>query len=341
MKIAITADPSIPVPPIHYGGIERIIYMLIEELVARGHELILFAHKDSKVPCKLIAYTGEGQSYLNMINNTRLITYSLIKEKPDVIHSFGRLAYLTFLLPFPIKKIMSYQREPTLSQIITALRFSKKGSLIFTGCSEYIAAKIRHLAPSFAIHNFVDIKKYDFNEHVDDNAPLVFLGRIEHIKGAHIAIEIAIKSGKNLIVAGNIPQEEIHLKYFENEIKPHINNATIKYIGPVNDVQKNQILGSACAFLMPVLWNEPFGIVMAEALACGTPVLGFPSGAIPEVIRNGENGFLCDTKEELLEAIQKLSNQMRKNARKDAQNRFDVQYITDQYIELYNYKIYK
>lgn len=333
-NIAITADPSIPVPPLYYGGVERIIDMLIKGLTERGHQITLYAHPDSRVNCRLEAYSAKGQSAIDIFRNTAKVT-SLLKGNYDLVHSFGRLAYLLGVLPAQLPKIMSYQREPTISQVKKAIRLSRKNTLYFTGCSNYIAHQIRPYAPSFAIPNGVPMGKYTCIAKVREEAPLVFLGRIEYIKGAHIAIEIAIKTGRKLIIAGNVPADLSAQEYFKTSIKPFIDNRQIEYVGPVNDVQKNEILGNAYAFLMPILWNEPFGIVMIEALACGTPVIGFNRGAVPEVIQNGVNGFVCDTMEEMIAQVDNIRLLDRLSSRKSAEDNFSDRVIINAYERLY------
>lgn len=337
MKIAITADPEIPVPPVFYGGIERIIFMLIEELHKEGHEIILFAHKDSKVPCKLVPYPSIGQSKLDQFKNMACITRHALINKFDVIHSFGRLAYLAFVLPLNVKKIMSYQREPTISQVKLASKLAYKNSLFFTGCSEYIAKQIRPYAPSFAIHNFVDVNHYDFKEKVRNDAPLMFLGRIEEIKGPHLAIDIAKKTGNKLIIAGNIPDAVKHQQYFEKYIKPNIDDEQIKYVGPVNDRQKNELLGQSKAFLMPILWDEPFGIVMVEAMACGTPVIGLRRGSVPEVITEGIDGYICTSANEMIDAVKNIAAIDRRQVREACTRKFSSKVIEREYMEVYKF----
>jgi glycosyltransferase involved in cell wall biosynthesis len=334
MKIVITADPAIPVPPIHYGGVERIIDMLIKGLISQGHEVTLFAHVDSAVDCKLVPYPAKGQNKWDIIRNTLKVS-SLLKGRYDLVHSFGRLAYLSALLPTSLPKIMSYQREPTLSQVKKAVKLSRKDTLWFTGCSEYIACQIRPIAPSTSIPNGVSVDTYTFQPIVSYDAPLVFLGRIEHIKGPHLAIEAARKSGRRLIIAGNIPADIQSQNYFRNHIQPHLKTGQVEYIGSVNDTQKNQLLGNAFALLMPILWNEPFGIVMAEALACGTPVIGFKRGAVPEVIQDGINGYLCNTIDDMVFAINRASRLERSYARLTAEEKFSSDNITEAYIKLY------
>ncbi|RNL51132.1 glycosyltransferase family 4 protein [Pedobacter jejuensis] len=334
MKIAIIADPELPVPPQYYGGIERIVALLIEGYIRLGHQVSLFAHPDSKTDAKLFPYSGKSSnSSLDIIKNTWIINKELIASTYDLVHNFGRLLYIFPQLPFSIPKVMSYQREPTIAQIKKATKIAKKNTLIFTGCSAYISNQIKAFAPSFAIFNGVNLDLFEFRPNVLSDAPLVFLGRIEPIKGADIAIEVAKRTKRKLIIAGNIPKE--HQSYFNNMIKPHLNKCII-YIGEIDDVQKNKVLGNACALLMPVQWNEPFGIVMAEAMACGTPIIGFNKGSVPEIIINDYNGYRCDTIDEMVEATSKINNIDRKLVRKDAEERFSAPVVVAQYLKLYH-----
>jgi glycosyltransferase involved in cell wall biosynthesis len=227
---------------------------------------------------------------------------------------------------------MSYQREPTLKQIRLASFLAKKESLIFTGCSGYISRQISAVAESIAIHNFVETVFYSFNHTITEDAPLVFLGRVEPIKGPKEAIEIAIRSNKKLFIAGNIPME--YSDYFAKEIEPFLNE-DIRYIGPVNDHQKKALLGNALALLMPIQWNEPFGIVMIEAMACGTPVIGLSRGAVPEVILNGTNGYRCNTIEEMISILEDVKHLDRLKVREYCESHFSLPVISKQYLSLY------
>jgi glycosyltransferase involved in cell wall biosynthesis len=333
LKIAITADPELPIPPGLYGGIERIVDMLVQGLTVQGHDVTLFAHPDSKVPCRLIAWKGsKSTGLIDTIKNTGLLAQSVMKEKYDIVHSFGRLAYLTPILPLRTVKMMSYQREPSLVQISKATRLSKNGSLLFTGCSNYITDQIKPVAKAMTIYNGVPIEKYTFKKSVEPDAPLVFLGRIEFIKGTHVAIEVARKTGRRLIIAGNIPTGA--KDYFEKNVKPHLHGA-VSYIGPVNDAQKNDLLGQAAAFLMPIQWNEPFGIVMTEAMACGTPVIGLPYGAVPEIVEDGITGFVCRDAEDMIRKIERLDMIDRNKVRSVAEERFSDRVIVAQYLSAY------
>jgi glycosyltransferase involved in cell wall biosynthesis len=160
----------------------------------------------------------------------------------------------------------------------------------------------------------------------------MFLGRIEEIKGTHIAIEVAKKSKRKLIIAGNIPagKEE----YFNKMINPHLGDQII-YVGPVNDAQKNELLGKSAALLMPILWNEPFGIVMAESMACGTPILGFNMGSVPEIVINGVNGFICKNIEEMVSCVAECNLLDRKEIRSITERQFSNKKIINDYISLY------
>ena len=333
LHIAIIADPEIPVPPVLYGGIERIINSLIIELKQKGHRVSLFAHPDSKtVADKQYNYPSAQQSLTGLLRNTLSVS-RLLFSKPDVIHSFGRLAYLSALLPTKTPKIMSYQREPTLSQIQKSMKLATKGSLMFTGCSNYITNQIDPFAPAATVYNSVSMDDYTFCGEIGHDAPLVFLGRIEPIKGTHHAITIAKQTNKKLVIAGNIP--DYTQTYFDDHIKPFIDGEQITYIGPVNDEQKNTLLGTAAAFLMPIEWNEPFGIVMAEALACGTPIVALKGGSTTEVVINGYNGFLCNDVTGMIEAVQNINSINRKNCREDAEKRFSSTVTASAYESLY------
>lgn len=332
MKILITADPFIPVPPIHYGGIERILDMLIKEYITAGHDVTLIAHPDSNPcdGCRFIPYKDDED---NIILNSYKIASTHFKYKFDVIHSFSRLLYLLPLLPLSVPKIMSYQREPSLGQISKAFKLAKRNSLVFTGCSNYISNQINSVARAFTVYNGVPIDLFQPNFNIDLDSPLVFLGRIEEIKGTHIAIEAALRTNNKLIIAGNIPSDD--RGYFETKVQPFIDSNQIKFIGPVNDVQKNELLQNSKAFLMPILWNEPFGIVMAEAMACGTPVIGFNRGSVPEVVTNNETGYVCNSMEEMIVAINTISKISRERVRREAEQRFSASVISNNYLEIY------
>jgi glycosyltransferase involved in cell wall biosynthesis len=338
MKIAITVDPEIPVPPIHYGGIERIVSMLVDEFILAGHEVTLFAHEASHTLALLKPYSGlSSKSRIDTVRNMHLISREIYKGSYDVVHSFSRLAYLTFILPSRVPKIMSYQRIPTASQIIKAQKLAYANSLTFTGCSNFISNQIKPYGIANTIYNGFPQNKFTFTEKVSPKAPLVFLGRIEPVKGPHNAIDIALRSGKKLIIAGNIPTE--YQNYFDEQIAPYIDDEQIRYLGPVNDSEKSELLSKALAFLMPIEWDEPFGIVMVEAMACGTPVIALDRGAVPEIIKDGITGFICTDIDQCVEKVMEMHTLNRATVRNYAMTRFSAKVIAQNYLELYQEQI--
>jgi glycosyltransferase involved in cell wall biosynthesis len=333
LKIAITADPELSVPPRLYGGIERVIDMLIMGLVARGHEVTLFAHPDSHVPCRTVPYRGASSvSHADTLRNMLTVARGVIDGGYDVVHSFGRIAYLLPLLPLSIPKLMTYQRKVTPRSIEWGHKLSR-GTLHFSAISQWMMQDTKQLADWHLVYNGVPMDVYDFAPSVTDDAPLVFLGRIEHIKGTHLAIEIARRTGRRLVIAGNISHE--HQAYFDEQVKPHLDGDSITFVGPLDDRQKNVLLGQAAAFLMPILWEEPFGIVMAEALACGTPVLGLRRGAVPEVVVDGVTGFVRDDVDGLVAAVDRIGELDRRASRDRAERFFSNDAITEAYLGVY------
>jgi glycosyltransferase involved in cell wall biosynthesis len=335
LKIALIVNPLIPVPPEQYGGIERIVFMLIQYLINKGHQVTLYANEYSQPGCKLIGYhESENYNFVDFLKINKL-TVCLLFKGFDVVHTFGRMSNIALLMPAKIPKVVSYQLSPTVSQVKKAIIIARKNSLHFTACSNYIANQIKAYTTVTTIYNGVDTNQYQYNDLPATDAPLVFLGRIQKEKGTDIAIKVAKKTGKKLIIAGNIPNEAIHRQYFNEQIKPFIDDEQVTYVGPVNNYQKNTLLKNALAFLMPVTWDEPFGIVMAEALACGTPIIGFGRGAVPEVVVDGLNGFVCQTLHEMIDAVNKVNTISREKCRLIAEEKFSADVIGQQYEKLY------
>lgn len=343
LQIAIIADPYIPVPPRLYGGIERIISFLVEGLVAKGHNVILLAASGSTVPCELIPYGDPPHDKLRSRLSELWQVMNLLSKRSsdlDIVHSFGRLAGLIPLFFSDIPKVQSYQRAINRRNVIWATRLSRS-SVYFTACSTSCRREVSKIGNWRTVYNGVKLSDYTLHEDVTNDAALVFLGRIEPIKGTHAAIQIALRTGRRLIIAGNIPSSSEAKRYFLEEVEPYIDGDQISYIGPIDDVAKNELLGSAQALLMPIFWEEPFGIVMAEALACGTPVIGMRRGAVPEVVEDSITGFVCDTLEEMIQAVAKLPNINRRSCRIRCERLFSSEVIVDAYENLYKDAITK
>jgi glycosyltransferase involved in cell wall biosynthesis len=337
LKILLSADPFLPVPPVHYGGVERIVACLLADLQCRGHEVGLVGHPDSTAAADY--FLGWPQvapnSALAHARNALTLRKAAAAFRPSLIHSFSRLLYLAPLLFGRTPKIMSYQR-PTGGRQTRIAAFLGSSSLVFTGCSEFIAGMGRkHGGAWYAIPNFVDTDFYRFSPTVAADAPLVFLSRIEPIKGAHIAIEVAKRTGRRLRVAGNHAQSGLDAEYWETRIKPELGRNGIEYVGPVDDRAKVALLGSAAAMIVPIQWDEPFGIVFAEALACGTPVITCPRGAVPEIVREGIDGFLVRNAEEACRAVRDIAAIDRRQCRLRAEQAFSAAVVVPRYERLY------
>jgi glycosyltransferase involved in cell wall biosynthesis len=333
MRIALTADPELPVPPVFYGGIERIIDMLAHGLVACGHEVTVFAHPESVTAGSIVPWQGRSsRSKLNTVQNATLLARQVLAGRFDLLHSFSRIAYLAPILALPIPKLMTYQREISRRSIKLGHTLSR-GTLWFSAISRSMMQHVADVGNWRLVFNGVPLSRYNFSAHVDPDAPLVFLGRIEEIKGPHLAIEVARRSGVPIIMAGTVPAE--HRDWYETNIAPHVDGKRVVYAGPVNDVQKNKLLGRARALLMPILWEEPFGIVMVEAMACGTPVLGLARGAVPEVVDHGVTGFVCGDVDGLAMAVARLGEIERVACRLRVERLFSDAVVVESYRTIY------
>lgn len=343
MRLLLTADAELPVPPPLYGGIERVIASLIEEFRRRGHEVGLVAHRDSVIetdffrPWPGLTSTGRGDS----LRNALALRRAAREFRPDLLHSFSRLLWLV-ALRFPtsylrsLPLLMSYQREPSGRTVALSRRIHGK-RLRFTACSQQLARKGEERGGGnwTAVPNFIDPAKLDFVPQVVADAPLVFLSRVEPIKGCHQAIAIAKASGRRLLIAGNRVETGSAAGYWDREIEPHLGKDGIEYVGPVDDVQKNALLGQAAAMLVPIEWDEPFGIVFTEALACGTPVISTARGALPEIVGHGVHGFHIKTLEDGVAAVAGLNTLDRAACRRRVEDKFTVAVVADHYLALY------
>ncbi|HAJ61122.1 MAG TPA: glycosyltransferase family 4 protein [Cyanobacteria bacterium UBA8543] len=342
MRILLTADPELPVPPQLYGGIERIVDLLVTGLQSRGHTIGLVAHRDSTSPAdQRFAWPGKrSQDQFDVLQNTAALWSAVQHFQPNLIHSFSRVLYLFPLLRSRLPKVMSYQRYPSSRTVKWGAKLAKD-SLTFTGCSDHICRQGQTAGGIWhTIHNCVELEKYTFEPTVASDAPLVFLSRVEQIKGAHTAIAAARLTKRRLLIAGNHGTSGEEGRYWQEEIVPHLGQDGIEYIGTVNDEQKNALLGKAAAMIVPIEWEEPFGIVFAEALACGTPVISCPLGALPEIVRHGTDGYLINNLEEACTAIQNLPQINRRNCRQRAEDCFSASVILDKYEQLYHNQTY-
>lgn len=338
MRILLVMDPGILVPPPGYGGHERLVYMFAREYARLGHDVHLLVTSGSAVEgCTVHPFGKVGfppkkwDARLAIPTAWKFLWHH--RNNFDLIHNFGRLAYLLPVLNHPVKKIMTYGREISNRNIRIVNRLPNR-NLVFTGCSRDLISRVRAGGRWEVVYNAIPFVQYTLQRKVSPDAPLMFLGRIERMKGAHTAIAVAKATGHQLILAGNISPLPEEKKYFEEEIRPHIDGKQIVYVGALNDLQKNDYLGQAKALLFPIEWNEPFGMVMVEAMACGTPVIAMRRGSVDEVVDDGVTGFKVDNIEEMNAKVQDVAKLDRNICRAHAMKRFDVSIIAQQYLNL-------
>jgi glycosyltransferase involved in cell wall biosynthesis len=339
MRILLLMDPFIPVPPEHYGGIERVIADLADALQARGHQISLWAGPGShaRADVRIFGRAGEWTSWSN-IRNTLLVTGRLY-AKPgafDVVHNFGRLAYLAGVLTWSMPKVQTYMR-PVTANNMRKVRALGARRLSFTAVSRAIRdTGMPGGGDWHVVYNCASPERYVCRTAIDaDHAPLVFLGRLERCKGVHTAIDVATRLGRPLLIAGNISTTPEEREYFERELKPRIDGQLVRYVGVVDDLQKNELLGSAAAMLLPIEWEEPFPVVLPEAMLCGTPVVAFRRGGVPEGIDHGTTGFVVDTVDQMVAAVQRLGEIDRATCRAEAERRFSPDAIASAYERIY------
>jgi len=334
MRILITVDPELPVPPPKYGGVERLVDGLVTTYTQKGHEVFLLAHPDSKAAKaqKIFGWAAvHSRGFFNIVKNARKL-YSIYNQvKPDVIHSFSRLLYTyPLLLTKKVAFLQTYGRY--ISPISTLLASFVGGKKMnFTAAARHMILHLKNTKKWHIVYNFTDVNYYKPDSSVKREY-LMFLGRIEDIKGTYEAIEAAIKTGQKLIIAGNIEAE--HREYFDEMVKPFVDKEQIQYVGAVNDEQKRRYLQRAKALLFPIKWEEPFGIVMIESMACGAPVIAFNRGSVPEVIQNGVNGFIVGSTLEMAEAIRNLDTIDYSIQHPFVVEKFSADVIADEYLKL-------
>jgi glycosyltransferase involved in cell wall biosynthesis len=338
MRILLIADPYIAVPPKFYGGIERVVADLADEYHRRGHAVALWAAPGSGTAATRWTFGSEGEwtRWSNLRNTVHLGTRLAASLGDfDVVHNFGRLAYLWSIMPARVRKLQTYMRRVNPRNMRLASRLRAR-ELHFTAVSRAIRSTGAPGGGTWhVVYNSAEPSRYQFVDRLPADAPLVFLGRFERCKGAHSAIDVARRTNRTLLLAGTqstLPEEQ---RYFETEIKPRIDGQLIQFIGPVDDRAKQRLLGQAAALLLPVEWEEPFPVVLPEALMCGTPVVSFRRGGNPEGIVDGKTGFVCDSLEQMADAVGRIGTLSRAACRADGERRFSTAAIADAYLRVY------
>ena len=336
MKIAQIAPLAERVPPPAYGGIELVVSLLTEELVRRGHEVTLFASGDSITSATLESVHPRAlrlDSTVKEYGIYEMLQLSKLYEKAgefDIIHSHVGCAAL------PYSRLVKTPTVHTLHGIFTP---DNEKMFVFARTQPYVNISNSqredrlNLNCVATVYNGIDPATYEFYPQPDNPPYLAFLGRISPEKGAHLAIEIAKRSGWHLKIAGKV--DIVDREYYEQEIKPHIDGEQIEYLGEANHAQKSVLMGGAVATLFPITWREPFGLVMIESMVTGTPVIAMKLGSTSEVIVHEKTGFLCESVEECIAANEPSRELDRSACRQHAVDRFSVKTMVDGYEAVY------
>ncbi len=355
MKIAHIAPPWLPIPPKDYGGTEIVIYNLVEEQVARGQDVTLFAPGDTKTSAKLVSFfpkslVGEGvpwQGHLKAYYHLHKSVEYIKQHKFDIVHT--HLSSSSDMYIFPLV-------APLVTPHVTTLhsRFPFDYVQSWTGKADELYMEWAPLLPMVAIsESACEEVPYDLNfvGVVHHGIPMqqflptaekrgdffVWLGHFVADKGTHLAIEAAKRAGVKIVLAGTIDRhQQDSVNYFNNVIKPQIDDDQVKYVGPVNMKQKISLLSRARGFLNPIEWEEPFGMVMIEAMALGCPVISFARGAAPELIAHRKTGFLVKNVDEMVRFIPRIDEIDREATCTYVEGNFSVRVMADKYLKIYN-----
>jgi len=324
MRVLVIVDPQISVPPSHYGGTERIVALLCQELTKAGHEVRLLAGRGSRdYGGGLIVHHAPSKARVSRVFHKLYFQWLSWRalEGIDVVINNGRLDYLP-VIALRAPSLVTWFHNPVRQGEIDYFNVIRRSRRCEVFISESQAATLRSLGERCIIHNAVDTDFFTFSPSPSEPAYAVFLGRLTKNKGVHLAIDVARRAGIHLKIAGNVStREERGLEYFEQTVRPELGR-DCEWVGEVDDMQKRELLHGACALLFPIKWAEPFGIVMAESLACGTPVVALRRASVPEVIRHGVNGFICENVDEMVTALRDIRSLSRARCREDAVERF-------------------
>jgi len=340
MRIAQLSPLYESVPPRCYGGTERIVSYLTEELVRQGHEVTLYASADSKTDAELIPVCKRAlrtdKNCEDPIAHHMLMLEMAYKdpEKYDIIH--GHLEYLPYSL---------FRRSsiPTLSTLHNRLDSSDFRGIYTEFCdlpvisiSDSQRSPVSFMNWQRTIYHGLPLDLY--KPYMERGDYLLFLGRISREKRPDRAIEIAKKAGVPLKIAAKVAEKD--MKYFKEEIVPLMDDPLIEYVGEIQQSEKNELMGKALALLFPIDWPEPFGLVMIEAMACGVPTIAWRNGSVPEVIDPGETGFVVDSIEAAVQAVEQSQNLDRIRCRQIFEERFSVAEMTRNYLSVYRSLIF-
>jgi len=346
LKIAQIAPLWFSVPPKKYGGIERVVARLCDGLVENGHDVTLFAAAGSKTKAKLISVYPEpliegGVAWSDPFWNLRNLAkaYEMAdKGDFDIIHSHLDVWTLFFqnLTKVPTISTMHNSLYKTGSEINGDFRLKlfneerNKTNIAFISKSAKKQSKIKFKI-SEVIYNGIDVRSFKFNPTGGDH--FIWVSRIDDYKGIENAIAAAEALKVKLLLAGRLDESQV--PYFNTRIKPHLGRS-IQYVGELTEKQLSSFYGKAKAFIYPIEWEEPFGLVVAESMACGTPVIAYNRGSMPELIENGKTGFVVDSNlNSLIAAMKKVDQIDRRAVRARVEKMFSKEIMVDNYEKFY------
>jgi glycosyltransferase involved in cell wall biosynthesis len=335
MRIAQVAPLAEAVPPKLYGGTERVVSWLTEELVRRGHEVTLFASGDSRTSARLVSLCPQSLR-LSGINDHLPMHLVALQQVKRQVAEFDIVHFHLDLIQYPVFEELSSKTVTTLhgrldiSDYQPVYRAFPQMPLVSISQKqrEPMPKTVRWLAN---IPHGLPAEGIPFSN--NPHGYLAFIGRISPEKRPDRAIEIAIKAGLQLKIAAKI--DHVDQRYFNSVIKPMLDHPLVEFVGEISDIDKPAFIGGAKALLFPIDWPEPFGLVMIEAMSAGTPVIAWKSGSVPEVIRHGVSGYIVDSIDRAVEAVRSIDRLDRRMVRAEFESRFTVETMADCYEKAY------
>jgi glycosyltransferase involved in cell wall biosynthesis len=337
LRIAQIAPLYERVPPLLYGGTERVVSHLTEALVARGHDVTLFASGDSLTSARLVAGVPRGLRLDDAVRDPMAVhiamlmaAYERADTRFDLIHCHTDYLGLPFALRAHVPTVVTLHGRLDIPEVHPVYRgFPNVG---FVSISEAQRTPLSGVRWAGTVHHGLPREQYRF--HPGPGRHFAFIGRISPEKCPDAAIRVAIRAGIPLKIAAKVDRAD--RDYFETVIRPLLDHPLVEFLGEVDERGKEELLGDALALLFPVDWPEPFGLVVIEALACGTPVIARRRGSVPELLDHGRTGFVCDNEEEMAAAAGRLGELRRDQCREEFERRFTVDAMTDAYLRLYD-----
>ncbi len=335
MKIAQVAPLMESVPPKLYGGTERVVSYLTEELVKQGHDVTLFASGDSVTAARLEPVVGQALRLEERAEDSLkqhlllLDRVARMADRFDIIHFHFDCLHYPLVRAIGIRCVTTLHGRLDLPDLIPFYREFRE--LPVVSISNHQRTPLPFVNWCATVYNGIPEELYHF--HAEPAGYLAFLGRISPEKRPDRAIEIAVRAGMEIRIAAKV--DEVDRDYFEDRIRPLLRHPLVTFLGEIGEREKDEFLGGAVALLFPVDWPEPFGLGMIEAMACGTPVIAYRQGAVPEVMEEGVTGFIVDNLRDAVSAVKKVGEISRDGCRRVFKERFTAQRMAEDYLAVY------